>query len=232
LHESIREGARAEFLRLLSENGRRVRGVTKSRFLLELERSRSQVLEMRDRARAELDELQEKAAFLRGIRDIDQEALVRQERDFAETHEREFRRRMQKLFALAARGEIDWKDLEGLVVALTTQAAQEERERTYLARRDEYDRHVDQYERRIKKLNGSLQRTEQALNRLSRLKNVDDDGIASIYRTVQGLQESEDNIPLKKTMMQHIFEANLSLQQRVPPIEELVGEQDLSSVRS
>ncbi|HIG12247.1 MAG: diguanylate cyclase [bacterium] len=81
-------------------------------------------------------------------------------------------------------------------------------------RQDHADR-VEQLERRLAKMSESLEITEEELQRVLATRNVDS-GIASIYRTVQGLSDVEGNLALKKEMMAAIFEANLELKNKAP----------------
>src|SRR5690606_712933 len=74
----------------------------------------------------------------------------------------------------------------------------------------ESKRLVDNLERRVRKLTDLLSVTESELKRVAAMKNVDT-GIASIYRSVQGIGADEDNAELKREMMKSIFEANLAL---------------------
>lgn len=75
----------------------------------------------------------------------------------------------------------------------------------------EYEREIDMLRRRVAKLTTSLGSTEREIQRLRRTKNVDD-GVASIYRDVQGLNEEDDQGEMKRELMSRIFEANLDLQ--------------------
>lgn len=74
-----------------------------------------------------------------------------------------------------------------------------------------YKREVGQLHRRIAKLNASLEATEKEIARLRKLKNVDD-GVESIYREVQGLDDSDGRAEIKKELMGAIFKANMDLQ--------------------
>jgi hypothetical protein len=76
----------------------------------------------------------------------------------------------------------------------------------------EHLRQVDMLERRIAKLTAQLAEAEAAIERIAKMKNIDL-GIASIYRTVQGLSADEDAYKLKQELMQRIFEANYELKQ-------------------
>jgi len=71
-------------------------------------------------------------------------------------------------------------------------------------------REVDLLERRIVKLTQLLAQTEADLRRIASMKNVDL-GIASIYRSVQGLSLEEEARTFKKSLMKQIFQANLEL---------------------
>ena len=63
------------------------------------------------------------------------------------------------------------------------------------------------YERRISKLTRSLERLERELSGMS--PHALDEGVASIYRTVQGLSQSDAMHVAKREMMNDIFQANL-----------------------
>ncbi|HED64542.1 MAG TPA: hypothetical protein ENJ09_03200 [Planctomycetes bacterium] len=69
---------------------------------------------------------------------------------------------------------------------------------------------IAQFERRVKKLTQSLERTEQELKRVASMKDVDM-GVASLYRTVQGLSEEDDLFEAKREMLKNIFDANVAL---------------------
>ena len=69
---------------------------------------------------------------------------------------------------------------------------------------------VEMLERRITKLTESLSATEIELKRIAAMKNIDV-GVASIYRTVQGLSQDEDQFAAKAEMLKNIFEANMAL---------------------
>ena len=76
-----------------------------------------------------------------------------------------------------------------------------------------YQREIDNLQRRIAKLTQSLGLTEQEIARLRNLKDVDD-GVASLYRDVQGLNPADARAELKKDLMSAIFEANLDLKRK------------------
>jgi len=82
----------------------------------------------------------------------------------------------------------------------------DEREKAYL-------REIENLQRRVNKLTRSLGLTEEELNRIRVLKNIDP-GLASIYREVQGLSVEDAHAELKRELMARIFEANLDLQKK------------------
>ena len=78
----------------------------------------------------------------------------------------------------------------------------------------ESQRQIAMLERRVEKLTESLGMTEQELKRVAAMKNIDL-GISSLYRTVQGLSDDDENAEAKKSMLQNLFEANVALQKEV-----------------
>jgi len=71
----------------------------------------------------------------------------------------------------------------------------------------------DLLERRIEKLNKALSETENALRHMAQMKSIDP-GIASIYRTIQGLSLDEENYERKKELLAIVFLENLQLQHK------------------
>jgi hypothetical protein len=70
---------------------------------------------------------------------------------------------------------------------------------------------VDNLERRLRKLNETLERTEQDLEAALQNQNRDE-GVASIFRTVQGLRATAQDFERKRAMLSDIFQKNLKLQ--------------------
>jgi hypothetical protein len=70
---------------------------------------------------------------------------------------------------------------------------------------------VDVLERRIAKLMRALELAEDEISRL-RSEVGTDSGIASIYRTVQGLQPDEPLLDAKRALMRELYRANQALQ--------------------
>ena len=70
----------------------------------------------------------------------------------------------------------------------------------------------DLIKERIAKLTQSLQMTEEEMRRVAAAKNIDL-GVASIYRSVQGLDGGDAQFERKKELMSDIFAANLELKE-------------------
>lgn len=73
-------------------------------------------------------------------------------------------------------------------------------------------RNLDVLQRRATKLERSLQEARAALAYVAGLEHVDE-GIASIYRAVQGLSLEDPQRESKRDALERIFRANLALQQ-------------------
>ena len=70
---------------------------------------------------------------------------------------------------------------------------------------------VEVLERRVKKLTAQLDETEQLLARVRGEKSADEAGVASIYRTVQGLRGDEAAVAQRRALLHEIFRHNLEL---------------------
>ncbi len=100
--------------------------------------------------------------------------------------------------------------IEKEVIALLKAELAAWRETSTASRMIESQKTIDQLERRVAKLTESLGLTEAELKRVAQMKNIDL-GVASIYRTVQGLSADDGGAEVKRDMLKNIFEANLSL---------------------
>jgi hypothetical protein len=185
----------------LRDEGRRVTGMTRKEFLAELERRRDRVLLDTRRAEEECEAVK---------RDLDRVRSDREE--LVQRVDREFERREQELGdairAMFAEDGDDPERLEGQMIGLAVEALRETHNRLF----DDQDQRVDLLERRVAKLNHSLSVAEQMIRTLQAMKNVEP-GVASIYRTVQGLSLEEDRGECKRAMLQVIFESNMTLRQ-------------------
>ena len=75
----------------------------------------------------------------------------------------------------------------------------------------EKEEQIDLLERRVRKLNEHIDLTEAELKRIMKMKSIDG-GVSSLFRTVQGLSEEDENAEQKAGMLAVIFEANLAMQ--------------------
>lgn len=85
-----------------------------------------------------------------------------------------------------------------------------DRDRALAEQRRAMDKHVDGLERRIAKLVASLESTERVLAEIAKMKDVEL-GVASIYRTVQGLAAVGGEVAKKREMLEQIFLSNLEM---------------------
>ncbi|MFN0245198.1 MAG: GGDEF domain-containing protein [Planctomycetota bacterium] len=120
--------------------------------------------------------------------------------------------KIQSIFGTVERTE-EIQRLEKEVIALAAKELHEERQRAVQAAVAENARQIDMLERRIAKLTSMLGVTEEELQRVMTLKGIDP-GVASIYRTVQGLSHNDAHAEAKASMMADIFKANFELQKR------------------
>ncbi|MCK5940447.1 MAG: hypothetical protein KAI24_00650 [Planctomycetes bacterium] len=199
--EAVAESTKAEFLRLLRSNE-------------DLQRKKSEVERARERAEEEIDlmrrELTEKRSALR--LKLEQDAV-----DLANRYEGENAEIANKVAevvrSLADGGEAELSTVEERLMALVMDVVDGERKSAEDARKALQDREVGNLQRRIKKLSDTLVSTEQRLAKVSAMKDVES-GISSIYREVQGLDETDEQAGKKKELMANIFQANLKLQKR------------------
>ncbi len=209
---------RQEFQALLRSNGRVIRGVLRRSFLIELQRAHAELLISRERASEELRALELEKANLAGRLEAPgrQASLLLQSASAIDEGELE-----QALVRVLARAQgsitprllaSELKEETLSFLRGTLARVQEQRDR-------EIKEEIDRYERRIAKLKDSLERTEALLEEL-RASPLDEEGKASIYRTVQGLSAGAARLEQKKALLSRIYEANLALReglaQRLP----------------
>ena len=212
---SVQNTVKREFRRLLRDNTKSVRGVSRDHFMSELKRSRDGILAARNRAREELDDLRSTTDLLKNLQAADQKALVEHGEDFAERHTAELQLAFMDVFERARTGELSQRQLRDALVETAATLAKEQWARAIGLRLKENEEDIQNYERRISKLMESLSRTEEALSRLAKMKEGDP-GIASIYRTVQGLAQNVEGFAKKRALLEEIFQANVVLQKVAP----------------
>lgn len=197
--DAVADATKAEFLRLLRSNE-------------DLQRQKSEVEQARQRAEEELDTLrrelqqQHQALQLR----LDQDSVDQANR-YAGENAAIASKIGEVLQELARSPGASVHDLQGRLVELVLDAVAGDRAAAEQARRALRDREVDNLQRRIKKLSESLDVTEQRLQQVTALKDVDA-GISSVYRDVQGISGGDAVAERKKELMAEIFKANLVLQ--------------------
>lgn len=199
--EAVAESTKAEFLRLLRSNE-------------DLQREKSQVDQARERAEDEIDlmrrELGEKRSALKVK--LEQDSV-----EFAMRYDGENAEIAKKVASvvgsLVEAGDVSVGSLEGRLIELVMDVISGERVEAEVARKALQDREVGNLQRRIKKLNDTLVSTEDRLSKVSAMKSMDE-GISSIYRDVQGLDESDSHSGKKSDLMADLFNANLKLQNR------------------
>jgi GGDEF domain-containing protein len=120
--------------------------------------------------------------------------------------------KIQQLFAGVGRTK-EIEALEKQILDLAIKELYEERRKAVAAQMAEHRRQTDMLEKRIAKLTDILGVTEEELKRVMAMKNIDA-GVASIFRTVQGLSADDNQAELKKSLMSEIFKQNVSFQKR------------------
>ncbi|MDP6762005.1 MAG: hypothetical protein QF903_03045 [Planctomycetota bacterium] len=211
--EAIAEIARttqAELLTLLKAGAQAVRGLSKEKFLEEAERDRRRILAERERASEDLQALLEQVDTRRREMLQAREELEAESRRSGDAQDEVLAQRIASLFE-EEDGASDAAELRERVTDLLLGSVRTEREKVVKAQIAENRQSVENFERRITKLTRSLEVTEEELRRMAERKEVDP-GVASVFRTVQGLNEDEDDLEAKTEMMATIFEANLVLQ--------------------
>lgn len=120
--------------------------------------------------------------------------------------------KIQKLFSGVDRTP-EIEGLERQILELAIKELYEERRKAVSAQMAEHRRQTDMLEKRIAKLTSILGVTEEELKRVMAMKNIDA-GVASIFRTVQGLSADDAHAETKKALMSEIFKQNMSFQKR------------------
>lgn len=202
--EAIADATKAEFLRLLRSNE-------------DLQRQKSEVEQQREQAEDEIDQLR------RELTQNNQALQIKLERDAVELANRYqgenaliARKVADVVLSLAQMPGATTSNVEQRMMELVMDVVSGERQSADEARRALHDREVDNLQRRIKKLNDNLAVTEQRLQQVAALKNVEG-GISSVYREVQGLVTGDEQVGKKKELMAGIFQANLKLQKKAKP---------------
>lgn len=206
----ITSTTQAELLTLLKAGAQAVRGLSKEKFLEEAERDRQRIVAEREQASEDLQALLEQVDARRGEMLRAREELEEESQRNGSAQDEALMRRVETLFE---EGDCaaEAADLREQVTALLLGSVRTERDKVVAAQMSDHRQSVENFERRITKLTRSLEVTEDELRRMAERKEVDP-GVASIFRTVQGLNAGEDDLEAKTEMMASIFEANMALQ--------------------
>jgi len=208
-----------ELVRAIRGGGRSVYGMSREDVLTELERANHGLVLAREQARAELDELRRRAGTHRAELIRARAAAARDDDGAGAAQEADAAQRLAQVFAIAERDGASAEELELRVRQLFTRTVRRERSRILDELGAEHDRRIDVLERRIAKLNATLERSEAAVRELAARKDVDE-GLASIYRTVQGLGADEHDAEAKRLMLETLFLANLELRGALAGLDE------------
>lgn len=162
---------------------------------------------LRSRATSTLDRLKRELVKRR-------QTLADHERQLSEGEldaalDQKLARRMRELFVEHA-GRGDDRALEEKVVEMSLGELRVARRSARLARLEEHQREINKLERRIAKLSVLLGETEDALRKM-REGRFDDVGVSSIYDSVQGLDERDEQYEHKSSLMKVLFEANMAM---------------------
>jgi hypothetical protein len=107
--------------------------------------------------------------------------------------------------------------LEPNQIAAALRSFQEQKSEVEAGSDEDKARQIELLERRIAKLTDLLGITEDELKRVAAMKGIEL-GMASIYRTVQGLSLDANQYERKREMMRTIFETNFHLRQKLGPL--------------
>ncbi|HEX6885972.1 MAG TPA: hypothetical protein VF530_21540 [Planctomycetota bacterium] len=196
--QTLRRAIERRFEGTTLARARRVRGLTRAEALLEFERAHSALGKEHAEARRELAELEQRL----------------REAQAAAPH-------ADLELDTAAHAQALTADLEELLRAPDPHAAlarvverEAERRAQAVARAQAEERDkADVLERRLAKMRAELATMERAMAALER-RAAQDDGVASIYKDVQGLADGEAEREVKRELMRQIFEANVAIQLR------------------
>jgi GGDEF domain-containing protein len=121
-----------------------------------------------------------------------------------------FEARILSAFTEDTRGQSSPEEIERRVLELSRAWADEALGDVMKRTEERHRSEIDLYERRLQKLTQALSATEEELRRIANLKAIDP-GVASAYRTVQGLDQSENQYSTKLSLLAKLLQANLEL---------------------
>jgi hypothetical protein len=187
-----------------------------------LTRERDSLKEMNLRLKEQLDELGKNREILSQRVIVDQTRLEKAEtREFKEETVPLPPERIENIKEALEELLTDIFKDSGVAPELVTKAAvatvgliEEERRRAVAEARAAHEENVTQLKRRISKLVAKLDETENMLSSME-IGEVDEDGIPSIFKSVQGLKKETDFFEEKKVALEKIFNLNLELKKLI-----------------
>jgi DNA anti-recombination protein RmuC len=199
--KQVADETKAEFLRLMRTNQK-------------LSKDREQLREVTERSGEEVVHLRQELAQQRKLLREKLERAARRRVDGAESDDSEIIARVKELFRKVFAGrDADPERMQAHLLKTVLEVVHVERQSAIEAREELHNREVDLLQRRIAKVNQALGDTERQLSETVR-GGATADGVASMYREVQGLSPSDTAYRRKKDLVAEIFRANLALQNR------------------
>ncbi len=165
--------------------------------------------EVEAKARGALDKLEGELAQRRAQVERQREALARVDGEVGDADER-LVEKLRSLFAAWGSSPDNPTPLEREVIELAVAELRRERAAGSAAILEQQAKSIALLERRIAKLNQLLGETEAKLQ-AARKRAEGDPGVASIYDSVQGLDDEDALFEKKAQLMASIFQANLEL---------------------
>ena len=208
--QAIAGDSRTFLVELLKGRARSIRGLPEKAFLKKVQASRDKIVQEREAAQAQLVELLRELEGKRGDLSVKEQMLATESAAASEIQNKIVAEQIQEVFRQCGGDLGDVEGLQKKVTQLTLASLAGERQKTIDAQVSEHQRDVDNFERRIAKLTESLAMTEEEMRRVASAKGIEI-GVASIYRSVQGLGGDDANFEKKKELMSDIFQSNLDL---------------------
>ena len=188
--EGFSDEARVEFLRLVQDDREK--------------REKGEGLE--EKAESELARLKRELAKRKKALERQEEALAG---DGEDGRVAELESKIRSLFSSWGGGVGENSGLEQQVIDLALREMNQEHRHVQMVRLQQHREEIDRLERRIGKLSHLLGQTEEELARLMEGGFDAEDGVASIYRTAQGLSNRDHAYEKKRELMHEIFKANM-----------------------
>ncbi len=203
-HHAFSEAAREEFVRM-------VRGIDEGQASDSLGDSPAETA--LDRLKKDLRQ--------RRVELHQQQTALSVDRGVSSYEDGELEQRLRRVFAAWGAQEESLTPMQEEIVRVSVAELRAERRRSRQVLIDQHRKEMDILERRLTKLSIELERTEAELARMAArgIRN-EDQGVASVYSEVQGLDASDSGFERKGALMSAIFEANLELQAKLEaPLE-------------